>query len=89
MKVSGDLVKIVRVNEHEFHNSTNYHFCRRQKNAKGKKKKKIECNSLGIANSFDTVFGEKKGGVRGEGLNEVLITTLKKERKKKLRWIPN
>lgn len=40
MKVSRDLVKIVSVNEHEFHNSMNYHFCRRQKNAKGKKKKK-------------------------------------------------
>lgn len=67
MKVSGDLVKIVRINEHEFHNSTDYHFCRRQKNAKGKKKKKIECNSLGLANSFGTVFGEKKGRGKGGG----------------------
>lgn len=64
-------------------------FAEDKKMQKAKRKKKIECNSLGLANSFDTVFGEKKGGVRGEGLNEVLITTLKKERKKKLRWIPN
>lgn len=49
MEVSDDLVKVVRVTEHEFHNSMYYHFCRRQKSATSQNKKKIGCNSLGLA----------------------------------------
>lgn len=63
-------------------------FAEDKKMQKAKRKKKIECNSLGLANSFDTVFGEKKRGGKGGRFKWSINNHIKKRKKEKIKMDP-